>query len=65
MTACTHYTFCGKRMVLGDRANGCSSVDQATCSPEMAIRAPTPTAPPGAKELRPIWLRVRDLDKPR
>jgi hypothetical protein len=45
MTACTHSLFCGKRMALGDRENGCNDVDEAICSPVMTIRRDTPTAP--------------------
>lgn len=51
MTACTHARFCGKRMALGDRENGCNDVDQLACDPTMTIRGDTPTAPAGPDEL--------------
>ncbi len=46
MTACIYSKFCGKRMAHGDRADGCSSVDQRTCDPSMPLREETPTAAP-------------------
>lgn len=46
MTACRYASFCGKRMAHGDRANGCSDVDEQVCDPNH--RADTVTAPIGA-----------------
>lgn len=62
MTACTYARFCGKRMAHGDRANGCNDVDEAACNPALGS---TPTAPAATDAPRPIWLRAKDLEKPR
>lgn len=42
---CQFAGFCGKRMALGDRENGCSVVDEVSCDPTLA--AGTKTAPGG------------------
>lgn len=51
MPMCYHAKFCGKRIVGGDRANGCNEVDQASCHPTMTLANDTPTAPSGGYAL--------------
>lgn len=63
MKMCIHAKFCGKRMALGDRINGCSSLDEQTCSPSMSITSPTPTAPEAPDV--PLTLLERDIGKGR
>lgn len=45
MKPCYYAKFCGKRMAHGDRADGCSTLDQRTCDPSMPLREETDTAP--------------------
>lgn len=35
MKSCLHASYCPRRMRDGDRPDGCSSVDQRTCTPSL------------------------------
>lgn len=50
MSSCTHASFCGKRMALGDRENGCNDVDERACHPTLTVKGITPTAPAGPEQ---------------
>lgn len=46
---CKHARFCGKRLAHGDRANGCSIVDESMCDPVMG----SPTTAPASVDDAP------------